>query len=110
MSFRRGGGKKRRDANEPAIIDALRRCGAFVQQVSGDGCPDLLVCWQGRWTPLEVKTATGRLKPSQVKQQASQAPYPLVRSIDDALTATGVQHVDSPGSVRTRAEHGNRPD
>jgi hypothetical protein len=90
MAFWKGGAKKRRDANEPGIIDALRGCGAYVQQLSGDGCPDLLVCWRGRWTPLEVKTAKGRLKPSQVKQQASTAPYPIVRSVSEALQVTGV--------------------
>lgn len=81
--FRRGGGKKRRDANEADIIAALRAAGHLVWQVSGAGLPDLLVLTaQGRYVPLEVKTAKGR--PTRV--QAAQAnPWPIVRSVDEAM-------------------------
>ena len=81
--FRRGGGRKRRDANEPAIIDALRKSGCQVWQVSGTGLPDLLCLTpRGDYVPLEVKTAKGR--PTRV--QAAQAnPWPIVRSVDEAM-------------------------
>jgi len=81
--FRRGGGRKRRDANEPAIIDALRKSGCQVWQVSGTGLPDLLCLTpRGDYVPLEVKTAKGTL----TKVQAQQAnPWPIVRSVDEAM-------------------------
>lgn len=80
--FRRGGGRKRRDANEPQIIAALRSIGCQVWQVSGAGLPDLLVLCRGQYHALEVKTTTGKL----TKVQAQQAnPWPIVRSVDEAM-------------------------
>lgn len=75
----------KRDSAEKAIVDALRACGAFVVRLSGEDCPDLLVRWQGRWTPLEVKTGKGKA----TKEQA-QAGYPLVRTVKDALAVFGI--------------------
>ena len=45
------------DANQPAIVDALRKCGAFVQSLAavGNGCPDLLIGYRGRTFLIEVK-------------------------------------------------------
>ena len=81
--FRRGGGRKRRDANEPAIIDALRKSGCQVWQVSGTGLPDLLCLTpRGDYVPLEVKTAKGTLTKVQAQQAA---PWPIVRSVDEAM-------------------------
>ena len=80
--MRRGGAKKRRDVSEAAIVQALRACGAFVQQISGDGCPDLLVGWRGTWMPLEVKSARGTVRPNQTR-------YPIVRTVDEALALFG---------------------
>ena len=85
MGFRRGGGKKRRDANEKAIRAALAAVGAHAFQVSGDGLPDLIVLWRGVWTPMEVKTAKGRFTSSQ-----SALLWPVVRSVEEALEAIGV--------------------
>lgn len=76
----------RRDANEPAIVDALLAAGATIYRLSGKGQPDLLVRFRGIWTPLEVKTTTGRL----TKAQAA-IDWPIVRSVEDALTAIGCQ-------------------
>ncbi len=79
--FRRGGGGKRRDATEPAIVEALRRCGCFVVRIGGDGAPDLLVRWgEALWLPMEVKSATGKVREAQ-----ADAKYPIVRSVDEAL-------------------------
>lgn len=83
MTFRRGGGKKRRDANEPEILDALRRCGYDCWQVGGTGLPDLLVRSKRCRTlfyALEVKTETGRL----TDQQGA---FPVVRSVSEAMAA-----------------------
>ena len=86
MTFRRGGAKRRRDAAEPAIVEALRATGAIVLQVSGTGLPDLLVSYRGRWTPLEVKTGTGKRTQAQVDAGAGER-WPIVRSVSEALEA-----------------------
>jgi len=85
MTFRRGGAGKRRDAIEPAIIEALRAHGVLVWQIGGRGLPDLLCLHRTRWVPLEVKTGPkGRLSAVQALQQA---PWAIVRSVDEALQA-----------------------
>lgn len=56
---------KRRDANEPAIIAALRAVGATVEQLSGPDVPDLLVGFARRTWLAEVKTTKGKLRPGQ---------------------------------------------
>lgn len=45
------------DANQPAIVKALRSAGARVQSLAsvGKGCPDLLVGFGGKNLLLEVK-------------------------------------------------------
>ena len=45
------------DKNQPAIVDALRACGAIVQSLAavGNGCPDLLIGYRGRTILVEVK-------------------------------------------------------
>ena len=82
--MRRGGAKRRRDANEQAIIVALRALGATVVQISGEGVPDLLVAYEGRWTPLEVKRPRGRLTPEQQKLRG-RAWFPVVSTVQAAL-------------------------
>lgn len=82
--MRRGAGGHRRDANERAIVDALRKVGAEVWYVSGCGLPDLLVRHRGRYLVAEVKTATGALT-------EYQGAFPVWRTVEDALHALGVQ-------------------
>lgn len=79
----------RRDANEAAIVDALTACGATIVRVSGEGVPDLLVHFQGRWIPLEVKTKTGQLTTAQLALRV-QAWFPVVTTIEEALQAIGI--------------------
>lgn len=45
------------DANQTEIVAALRQCGATVQPLHtvGNGCPDLLVGYQGVTLLMEVK-------------------------------------------------------
>lgn len=45
------------DANQAAIVSALRKAGALVQLLHrvGEGCPDLLVCITGNLFLVEVK-------------------------------------------------------
>lgn len=45
----------KRDANEPAIIQALERCGWFVRQLSDPDWPDLFIARGGRRELVEVK-------------------------------------------------------
>jgi hypothetical protein len=47
------------DANQPAIVKALRDIGATVQHLHmvGDGCPDILVGFRGRTYLMEIKAS-----------------------------------------------------
>jgi len=84
--MRRGGAGKRRDAIEPAVIQALKACGVQVWQISGAGLPDLLCKRQGRWMPLEVKSGE---KARLTAIQAAEDAFPVVRSVEQALIVIG---------------------
>lgn len=83
------------DANQSAIVDALRKVGAFVQSIAsvGKGTPDIMVAFRGIWHVMEIKD--GNKAPSARKltkdeavwhQLASHhAPVHIVESIDQAL-------------------------
>lgn len=92
------------DANQPAIVDALRRAGCRVQPLHmvGQGCPDI-VAWtpnKGRLMFMEIKDGT---KPPSKRQLTAdeQAWHDLwndakkagvvvvVESVGDALKAVG---------------------
>jgi hypothetical protein len=47
----------RTDDNQTAIVATLRKMGARVAVLSGlgNGCPDLMIRYAGRWQPVEVK-------------------------------------------------------
>ena len=49
--------RKRVDANQAAVVDALRKMGASVQSIAsiGKGCPDLLVGYRQQNFVFEVK-------------------------------------------------------
>jgi len=55
----------RRDANEPAIVQALERLGFSVQRLSATGCPDLAIGKQGITRLVEVKSGRQPLRPTQ---------------------------------------------
>jgi hypothetical protein len=50
----------RTDGNQSGIVSQLRQVGAKVQSLAsvGNGCPDLLVGWQGRNILMEIKDGT----------------------------------------------------
>ena len=82
----------RRDDNEKQIIDALRRCGAYVKVINDDGTFDLLVAYHGVTLLLEVKD--GAKPPSARKltdaEQKFHDEWPndnlhIVNSVDEAL-------------------------
>tara|TARA_R110000824_G_scaffold188467_1_gene369789 strand:- start:1031 stop:1318 length:288 start_codon:yes stop_codon:yes gene_type:complete len=56
--------RARVDHNQAEVVFALRTAGAFVQSLAtvGDGCPDLLVGFQGETYLMEIKD--GRKPPS----------------------------------------------
>lgn len=88
----RVGQTRRRDTGERLIVEALRAIGARVWAISGTGCPDLLVYWQGRFVPLEVKSAHGKLTLAQ-----QDVPWPVVRTVESALRAIGFHPVMAKG-------------
>jgi hypothetical protein len=83
----------RRDANEPDIIDALEAIGCSVQQLDGDGVPDLLVGRAGVNWLLEVKdgdkpASKRMLTASQVDWHRSwNGHVDVVESVNEALEA-----------------------
>lgn len=86
------------DANQPAIVYALRAVGATVEPLHavGGGCPDILVGYAGRNLLMEIKD--GRLSPSRITLTEDQIKWhaawrgqrTVVRSVDEALQALGV--------------------
>lgn len=88
---------KRVDANQQAIVAALRRVGATVQILSavGHGCPDLLAGYRGVNTLLEVKD--GSKPPSARALTPDEHDWQIlwrgqvvtVMTIDEALRAVG---------------------
>lgn len=79
----------KRDDTEPDILAALRAAGATVQQLSGEGVPDLLVGYKGRTFLMECKGPEGRLTGAQVLWLAwwRGAPVAEVRSPHEAIAA-----------------------
>ena len=82
----------RRDDNEKQIIDALRRCGAYVKAINDDGTFDLLVAYNNRTFLIEVKD--GAKAPSARKltdaEQKFHDEWPndnlhIIKSVDEAL-------------------------
>jgi hypothetical protein len=97
------------DATQGDIVEALRKVGAFVLDLSGvgGGCPDLFVAFRGyrpaaycpghlevwSWAGfLECKTPGGRLRPGQ-RHFITECPLPVrvVRSTEEALAVIGAE-------------------
>lgn len=80
------------DANQPAIVKALRAAGASVQHLHsvGAGCPDLLCAIDGKNFLIEVKDgakdpSAQKLTPSQVIWHAAwKGPVHVVNSVEAA--------------------------
>ena len=85
MSWRKRAGGWKRDEAEPRIVEALRDVGARTWLLSGRGNPDLLVLFHGVYTPLEIKTGTGKRTKNQLD-----VPWRLVRTPEEALREIGV--------------------
>lgn len=86
------------DANQPAIVDALRKAGATVTPLHavGQGCPDILVGYRGKNYALEIKDGSlppseRRLTPAQQEWHAAwRGQVLVVRDEGEALAAIGV--------------------
>lgn len=82
----------KRDANEDAIVLALRKAGASVTPLSVPGCVDLLVGYQGDTFLLEIKDGRNGLTDEQQAWHAAwrgRKPW-IVRTIEEALEAIGI--------------------
>jgi hypothetical protein len=77
---------KKRDANEPEIVLALRKVGAKVVLLDW---VDLMVCYKSDVYLLEVKTDKGKLTADQEKNFVGW-PIHIVRCPGAALLAIGV--------------------
>lgn len=78
----------RTDANQQAIVQALRHAGVSVCSLAGcgDGVPDLLCSILGRTLLIEAKTGKGALTPAQEAFVVGwQGELHIVRSVDQAL-------------------------
>ena len=88
---------KKVDLNQMEIVASLRKIGATVQSLAtvGNGCPDLLVGFQGINYLMEVKDgdkapSAQKLTPDQVKWHLEWCgDVHIVRSVDDAFQVLG---------------------
>lgn len=82
------------DANQPEIVQALRKAGATVQTLAavGKGVPDLLVARCGKLWLIEVKDGSKppsarKLTPDQVEWHKNwNSPVYVVNNVDEALS------------------------
>ena len=86
------------DANQVAVVKALRKIGASVLHLHrvGSGCPDLLAAYRGRNVLLEVKMPDEELNAPQVDFHANwggevhvvHSPLEAVRALTGSLKNT----------------------
>jgi hypothetical protein len=67
------------------IVYGLLQLGVVVCILNQEGVPDLLTFWQGRWLPLQITTDSRALTQAQTELYQA-APFPVVRSLEDALS------------------------
>lgn len=81
--------RKRVDANQSEIVEALRKagCSVFVASTVGKGFPDLIVGKSGRTVLMEIKTKKGTLTEDQVHfyEHWKGSAIIIVRTIEEAL-------------------------
>lgn len=86
----RTGQARRRDANEKAICDALRRVGATIVRINAAGAPDMLVGFRGANTLMEIKSEHGLIRANQAAWRSGWAgQVVVVRTEEEALAAIG---------------------
>jgi hypothetical protein len=95
------------DANQAAVVAALRRVGATVQPLHavGDGVPDLLVGFRGQTFLIEVKDgmkppSKRKLTPDQVDWHSAWRGGPVAVVLDEfAAVALVTGQVEIKGKV-----------
>lgn len=93
------------DANQPAIVKALRSVGCTVQHLHqvGSGCPDILCAIDGQLFLIEIKDGSKppsaqKLTPDQVIWHAEwKAEVHVVNSVERALEVVRVYQLKSEG-------------
>ncbi|MDE2471665.1 MAG: hypothetical protein KGL35_23795 [Bradyrhizobium sp.] len=86
------------DANHSEIKSALERIGCYVVDCAhvGQGFPDLVIAWRGRWLFLEIKDGakpksrqklTGAQTIFHAEAAAKNCKVHVVTSVDDAIAA-----------------------
>lgn len=81
------------DDNQKRIVAALRRSGATVLHLHtiGQGCPDLLIGWQGKNILAELKDgdkiqSKQKLTPDEIQwHERWRGQVAVITSVDDAL-------------------------
>lgn len=90
------------DANHADLVRLLRDMGAYVIDCAhvGDGFPDLLVGWRGKWTLVEIKDGAKspsrrRLTPDQIPLHAEcerrGLPCVVIKDDGEALNLLGAR-------------------
>lgn len=80
----------RRDAIEPAVIQALEQVGITCVRVSDPGLPDLICAARGEIRLVELKSGkAGKLTKAQIEMH-QRLPICTVRSVGEALALFGV--------------------
>lgn len=86
--------QKRTDKNQLEIVQALKKIGAVVVDLSavGKGVPDLLIGFRSKMFFLEIKTSTGKLNTKQHEFHSmwTGTPIAVVRTVEEAFYAIGI--------------------
>ena len=79
---------RRADANQAAIVLALRKLGYSVQHLHtvGSGCPDIVVGHEGKNYLFEIKTRGGKLTQDEaIFFEVWRGQVNVIYTVDDAL-------------------------
>lgn len=90
------------DANQTAIVQALRQMGAAAYSLTGvgGGFPDLLCAFRGQWSLLEIKQPGKTLKATQEAWRAA-CPCPVYVVTTPAEAMAAVAEAARPRSCPT---------